>query len=488
MSSVPCYHRLEDVYDNVGEIQSRFTELNNLFEEKYHCKPDFYVRAPGRVNLIGEHIDYHGYSVFPMAIVNDMIIAVSSEENTSGATEFSVHNVNPKFASSTLPVDPKAPMSPEHNWSLYFQCGYKGAFDHFDTAHNPPRLLKIAMSGTVPPAAGVSSSSAFVVASCMATALANGMAFDKSSLAEACRVAEFYIGTMGGGMDQAISVHGIRGYASHIEFNPLKATPVQLPAGGVFVISNSFYQAPKAVTAATGYNLRVVEGRLAAKLIAKAFGLPRFLEYVTLRELQHDLGDKTLEEMQAIVKETLHETPYTTAEIEAELGELTQPRLFADRPAAAKVLEVNSSFKCQQRALHVLSEADRVLKFRAVCEDELPRKLERLGELMNESHASCDGLYECSCEQLNELVEIARSMWMMGMMRRRHGAIGSRLTGAGWGGCAVHLVKEEALEEFMKALREEYYVKHGFDEEQIKQGLFASKPGAGACYFEGIEF
>ena len=119
-------------------------------------------------------------------------------------------------------------------------------------------------------------------------------------------------------MDQAISVHGIRGYASHIAFNPLHATPVQLPAGGVFVISNSFYQAPKAVTAATGYNLRVVEGRLAAKLVAKARGLPRFLEYTTLRELQRDLGDKTLAEMQAIVKETLHETPYTTAEIEAE--------------------------------------------------------------------------------------------------------------------------------------------------------------------------
>lgn len=79
-------------------------------------------------------------------------------------------------------------------------------------------------------------------------------------------------------------------------------------------------------------------------------------------------------------------------------------------------------------------------------------------------------------------------MMVMMVMGRRHGAIGSRLTGAGWGGCAVHLVKEEALEEFMKALREEYYVKHGFSEEQIQQGLFASKPGAGACYFEGVEF
>ena len=198
----------------------------------------------------------------------------------------------------------------------------------------------------------------------MATALANGMPFDKNALAETSRVAEspfppaittrFYIGTMGGGMDQAISVHGIRGYASHIQFNPLRVTAVQLPAGGVFVISNSFYQAPKAVTAAKGYNLRVVEGRLAAKLVAKHFGLPRFLEYTSLQDLARDLGGKSLKEMEGILRETLHAEPYTTKEVENLLGvPLKQETLFTDRPAAAKVLEVNEEFKCLQRALHV---------------------------------------------------------------------------------------------------------------------------------------
>lgn len=210
-------------------------------------------------------------------------------------------------------------------------------------------------------------------------------------------------------MDQAISVHGIRGYASHIQFNPLRATPVQLPAGGVFVISNSFYQAPKAVTAATGYNLRVVEGRLAAKIVAKSFDLPNYLDYTSLQDLQHDLGDKTLEEMQSIMKERLHAEPYTTEEVESILNTpLKQETLFADRPAAAKVLEVNHEFRCLQRALHVYSEAERVLKFREVCEDEKEKhKLETIGELMSASHKSCDEEYNCSCEQLNELVSIA---------------------------------------------------------------------------------
>ena len=253
----------------------------------------------------------------------------------------------------------------------------------------------------------------------MATALANGMPFDKNSLAETSRVSEyhlppllirrFYIGTMGGGMDQAISVHGIRGYACHIQFNPLHVTPVQLPSGGVFVISNSFYQAPKAVTAAKGYNLRVVEGRLAAKIIAKAYGLADYLNYASLQDLARDLGNKSLKEVETIVKSTLHEEPYTTKEIERILEvPLKQETLFADRPAAEKVLMVNSSFKCRQRALHVYSEAGRVLEFRAVCEsDKEEHKLEKLGELMCASHRSCDSDYECSCDQLNELVQIA---------------------------------------------------------------------------------
>lgn len=209
-------------------------------------------------------------------------------------------------------------------------------------------------------------------------------------------------------MDQAISVHGIRGYASHIQFHPLNSTPVKLPEGGVFVISNSFYQAPKAVTAATGYNLRVVEGRLAAKLIAKAQGLKDFLQYTSLRDVQHDVGDKSLEEMQEVAKMSLHPEPYTTVELEELLGvALKQETLFSDRPAAAKVLEVNNSFKCLDRALHVYGEADRVWKFREVCEGNSDHKLEELGALMYASHQSCDKLYECSCEQLNELVAIA---------------------------------------------------------------------------------
>ena len=109
-----------------------------------------------------------------------------------------------------------------------------------------------------------------------------------------------------------------------------------------------------------------------------------------------------------MAKKSLHPEPYTTVELEELLGvALKQETLFSDRPAAAKVLEVNNSFKCLDRALHVYGEADRVWKFREVCEGNSDHKLEELGALMYASHQSCDKLYECSCEQLNELVAIA---------------------------------------------------------------------------------
>lgn len=476
---VPVYSSLEEVYVSTPELISRYQAVKDTFSKVYGCNPDFYVRAPGRVNLIGEHIDYHEYSVLPMAIQQDCIIGVASCENKENAKSFAVHNVDEKYQEGSIPIDSTVDVRKEHHWSLYFHCGYKGAFEYLE--HEPissPRLLKIVVSGNVPPAAGVSSSSSFVVASCIATAKANNIPIGKNEVAEACRKAEYYIGTMGGGMDQAASCLGQRGYALHVKFNPLQVTPLSTPSDGVFVITNTFYQVPKAITAAKGFNLRVVEGRLAAKLIAKKLGLESALEYKTLRSLQVAAGNKTLEEMVDMCKQHLHAEPYTTKEIEELLGvELKQEILFSDRPAAAAVLSVNDEFRCLQRALHVYSEANRVEKFRDVClGEETPSTLTTLGDLMNESHTSCHEQYDCSCAELNELVDIAR----------RNGSKGSRLTGAGWGGCAVHLVPEDKVTQVVQACKEEYYEKRGFSSEQIKEGVFTSKPSAGACCFENV--
>lgn len=95
------------------------------------------------------------------------------------------------------------------------------------------------------------------------------------------------------------------------------------------------------------------------------------------------------------------------------------------------------------RAYHVFGEAQRVYQFRDICEKgEYQNQLEDLGKLMNESHFSCRDLYNCSSPELEVLTELCR----------KSGAFGSRLTGAGWGGCCISLVPFEKVGPFLKAI------------------------------------
>lgn len=94
---------------------------------------------------------------------------------------------------------------------------------------------------------------------------------------------------------------------------------------------------------------------------------------------------------------------------------------------------------------------------------------------MNESHQSCSSVYQCSCEELDELTGLAV----------KYGALGSRLTGAGWGGCTVSLVENSKVTQFMDDMKNSYYAKEPFKSRAQKEGLenviFESKPCEGAC-------
>jgi galactokinase len=89
---------------------------------------------------------------------------------------------------------------------------------------------------------------------------------------------------------------------------------------------------------------------------------------------------------------------------------------------------------------------------------------------MNESHKSCSESFDCSCPELDELTALARAS----------GAYGSRLTGAGWGGCTVSLVRESEAEEFKKKLKEAYTKYQGVTEEELNEMVFATRPSSGA--------
>lgn len=183
--------------------------------------------------------------------------------------------------------------------------------------------LNVCVWGCVPKSAGLSSSSALVVCSALVTLHANGLELSKSDLAETCAIAERYVGTLGGGMDQAISCLGQAGCAKLIDFNPLRLHNINLPDGSQFVITNSCVEANKAAT--NQFNTRVAECRIASQVLAKSQGLD-WRKIKKPIDLQKALNFSIIELIE-ITQSVLHENVYTIDEV-CRILETTQQELI----------------------------------------------------------------------------------------------------------------------------------------------------------------
>ncbi|XP_043725229.1 galactokinase-like [Telopea speciosissima] len=487
---VPIFSTLEPVYGSgsqLEEAQLRFEKIKSKFLEVFGHQPDVFARSPGRVNLIGEHIDYEGYSVLPMAIRQDTIVAIRKHDAGESPKLLRIANLNEKYTMCTYPADPDQDIDlKNHKWGHYFICGYKGYYEFAKSKGidvGVPVGLDILVDGTVPTGSGLSSSAAFVCSSTIAIMAAFNVNSPKKEIAQLTCDCEHHIGMQSGGMDQAISVMAKSGFAELIDFNPIRATDVELPAGGSFVIAHCLAESQKAVTAATNYNNRVVECRLAAIVLGIKLGMKpqeAISKVKTLSDVEglcvSFAGARGSSDAVLAVKEFLNEEPYTAEDIE-KITEENLSSVLGNDPTSLDVLRAAKHFKLFQRASHVYSEAKRVHAFKDTVSSNLSDEdmLKKLGDLMNESHYSCSVLYECSCPELEELVKVCQN----------NGALGARLTGAGWGGCAVALVKENMVLQFILNLKKSFYksrIEKGIiNNNDLGLYLFASKPSSGAA-------
>ena len=437
--------------------EERSSRLIDAFHAAVGRPARFLVRAPGRVNLLGEHTDYNGLPVLPLAIDRSIMMAVAPRQDRT----IRLFNTSPHFTPRTYELSDTIPPYTDGDWGNYSKAAAQGLAPHCGTPlqHGADMLVE----GDIPSGAGLSSSSALVVANALALLAANEIDIPYETLAELLPLAERYVGTLSGGMDQATSLLAQAGHALRIDFFPLRVRTVPLLAGYSIIVCNSMVQAEKSGAAKHAYNLRVIECRLACRVLESLLGkgVPRPLN--TLGDLAVLFPHRPLLDFLPYLTAQLPERPLTLSEIAALIG--TSPDRLREECGA-----VGDAFALLRRTRHVLSEAERVEQAERALRDG---DALAFGQLMDASHGSCRDDYEISCPELEELVGIAKEA----------GAIGARLTGAGFGGCTVNLVADPEVSAFLTRIDRYFYRSRLAPSERVSHYRFIFKPQAGAAVY-----
>ncbi|HOF88827.1 MAG TPA: galactokinase [Armatimonadota bacterium] len=378
------------------EIEGFLTRISAELDGEYRL-----FRAPGRVNLIGEHTDYNDGFVLPAAIDREVLLAA----RPGRARDVTLHALDcdgySAFSLDEIGYDTA------ESWSNYL----RGVCYVLEEADYHLRGADIVFAGDVPIGSGLSSSAALEVAAALAFLTLAEYDVPGPEIARLCQRAEnAFVGNRCGIMDQFISVLGQPGHALLIDCRTLDYQPYPIPAGVRIVIGD------------TGVRRGLVESA-----------------YNERRE-QCEAGVAILEKV----------LPGINA-----LRDVLPTQLEAHRDLLPEIV--------YRRCRHVVSENARVLQaVKAMAAGDLPE----LGRLLNASHDSLRGDYAVSCPELDALVEIAR---------RQPGVYGSRMTGAGFGGCTVSLVAKEHAEAFVAAVGPAYTTATG-----LHPQIYVCQASAGA--------
>ncbi|GIW43190.1 MAG: galactokinase [Candidatus Binatia bacterium] len=436
--------------------QQQIRAVAEEFRALFGRKPHFVVLAPGRVNLIGEHTDYNGYPVLPAAIDRAMLVATAPRRDDVVVARSTAPGTEPVTFSLAQPLRP----NPEGHWGNYIKAA---ALPWLARSEHVAAGADLLVKGHVPAGAGLSSSSALVVGAGLAFLAAHG-ATDANllTLAEEFAEAERFVGTMSGGMDQTCCLFGKREQLLRIEFFPVRVRPVPFPTGYHIVVCHSLVKAEKSAGAREAYNQRVRECAVAARCLALLLGETEPRRFTRLAEIERTARALRRWELLDLLVQRIPDRPVTPNDLAALLG-ATVDDLVADIPGLTPDLPL----LVLRRARHVFSEADRVdIAERALWNADIGT----LHAAMKASHESCRDDYEVSCPALEVLVRVATEA----------GAIGARLTGAGFGGCTVQLVPSGALAEFFQRVDREFYAPRLPSGDAPMRWRFAFLPDNGA--------
>lgn len=483
-------------------------------------RPVLIVRSPGRVNLMGRHVDWQGGRCNLMAVTQEVIMAVAPRSDD----RIEARNVDPQaFPDVSTSIGRLVSQlnwddwlsvvnssglvrhlrESAGNWSLYLEA----ALLRLQMAHQDRQLrgMDLAVTGSIPVAAGLSSSSALVVATAESALALHDLDITPQQFVNFCGEGEWFVGTRGGSADHAAMKYGRKGTINHVAFHDFQLLEqLAFPDSHALVVCNSFVQAKKAGGAREAFNARVGSYLVGVQLVKQ-----RFSQYAPLIRFVRDISCETLQVPPSRIYEILMTLPLsmTAAEVRDTFRDDLAAWSFLE-PHFARVPD-EAVYPVRGVLMFGITECARSRR----AADCLRREdIDELGTLMNISHdgercfttapgdeprpfavdvsdaalARCiqdlasedlsrtqraqlfnqPGAYRCSTQEIDTLVDIALGC---------DGVAGAQIAGAGLGGCAMILVRREAVPELESRLNREY-----FEPQRLPSGVIRCSPSAGS--------
>lgn len=500
----------------IAERKRAFQAVLRAYMERYGDRRVLIARAPGRINLMGRHIEHRGGSINVIAINRETLLVASAREDD----RVHIANVDPAFEEREFSILENIRQYDTSNWVDFIESDaitqmvldHKGDWVNYVKAgvlrlqlENKHQILcgmDMMFYGNIPMAAGLSSSSSIVVATTEAAIGLNGMDLQPQAFINLCGEGEWFVGSRGGAGDHAAMKCGQKGMITHLSFFPFTiGKSVEFPDNIRLIVANSFEQAKKSAGAKDQFNQKVASYEFGFMMIKD-----RFPQYREKLRYFRDLNPAALGVPPSRIYEILLALPETAAPEELFL---LLPEEYHD--------QIRQIFKNHQQperydirsvVLYGIAECERARK----CPDLFERKDYRtLGQMMNISHdgdrVSAGGApydYSVSNKKLDSLIAQLRSedpdlveqaqLWrqpggyacstptidaLVDDIKTRDGVLGVQLSGAGLGGCIMVLAEKDKAEALLGAIKSSYYDPNG-----LPMGAEIFTPVKGSLYIQ----
>lgn len=485
------FHQVYGEDSDVTSIQQDYITALATFKQNFGAhSPVFFIRVPARINLLGVHIEHRGGFINTLTINRELILVIAPRSDD----RICFVNADSQYFPFEFSLSDIAPPGQRYNWLEYINSIRieKGRWENYIKSAGyylqnqfpmPLKGCNAAVNGKIPPAAGLSSSSALVVGTMAALDYINGLNLTPEQKTLFCGEAEWYVGTRGGAGDHGAIIFGKKEQVAHFQFFPLRVEMIPFPDNLAVIACHSLVEAKKSAGARDIFNARVATYEIGFSLLKKNF--PDFKNVHHLRDYNPLNLSITLQKLYRMLQVLPLRMDRTDVYEQLPSERARFDRIFAAHQAPEKGYSVRAvclyglsecarsdltgsllkdkNYQKLGKIMFISHDGDRVVHHNgelipAPCKKDFSdhyfnQLIENLNSTNPAAHSQASlayqaGGYDCSTPELDLLVDIARET---------EGVYGAGLTGAGLGGMVLVLLKKKAVSNFLDHIRKSYY-------------------------------